>query len=116
MASSAAQTEESTPPERPNSTCSFPHLIADLVDQFFFDVPQLVVALGAADPVKKVVEDLRAFGRVFHFRVELYAVESAFFIHDPCVGAMCSVGDGNKALRQPAYLVRMAHQADFLII
>ena len=94
LSSSAAVTDESTPPDRPQMTRS----VADALPQFRHglleeraDLPQ---ALAAADVVEEIVQDAAAVRRVADLGMELQAVDRPAAMPDG--GDRAGVGRGQR--------------------
>ena len=74
---SAAATDESTPPDKPEDDLFAPDLGADAADRLVDVVGHVPVAAAAADVVHEALEDGAALERVRDFGMELHAVEVA---------------------------------------
>ena len=73
------------------------------------------VALGMANLIQEVFEDIVAELGMLHLRVELHPVQPLFLALDARIGGGCRMADGGKALRQAAHVIHMAHPADGLL-
>ena len=75
--SSAATTDESTPPDSPSRTWSRAHLLAHARDGVGDDVARLPARLAGADLAHEALDHPCALQRVRHFGVELHRVIAA---------------------------------------
>ncbi len=78
LASMAARTEESTPPDRAQSTFALADALPQGLDIVLHEGIHLPVAGAAANIVHEVVQHLLALSSVQHFRVELDRIQALF--------------------------------------
>ncbi len=102
-------TEESTPPESPQTTRSVAHLGADAGDRLVAEGGHRPVAAAAGDLVGEVLDQPGAVRGVHHLGVELDAVEAARIVGDGGEGGALGDGDGPEARRQRRHPVAVAH-------
>ena len=114
-ANSAATTEESTPPDRPQITRPLAHAAANALDGLAGEIAQLPRAVAMADRRQEVAQDLRAQRRVRHLGMELQAVDRQRAVLDGREGAGLGGGQRQKIVGDRRNLVAVAHpHLDFL--
>ena len=109
LCSSAATTEESTPPERPQMTLPLPTCSRTRRDGLLDEVAHRPGAGALADLVEEVLEDLLAARRVGDFGVELHAVERPGLVPRGGVGAGGRGRQRDEIGGQVVDLVAVAH-------
>ena len=82
LCSSAAATDESTPPESPSNTRDLPTLRADLRDGVGDEILRRPVLLRAANADEEIADHVHAALGVENLRVKLDAVETALRVLD----------------------------------
>ena len=107
--SSAATTEESTPPDRPSSTLSRPTWARTLRDLPGDDVAGAPGVGAAADVAHEALDDPLALLGVRDFGMELQAVEAAGLVGHAGQRRVGRAGDGLEARRQAPHPVAVAH-------
>ncbi len=83
-------------------------LPADVLDRLGDEIAHFPVAGAAADVVEEVLQDLRAFGRVADFRMELDAEELPLGVADGGPGAGLGLGELDEARAGVGDLVAVA--------
>ncbi len=106
---SAAATDESTPPDRPEDDLFRPDLRADRGDGLVHVVRHVPVLGAAADVVREAGENGRPLLRVRDLGMELHRIEAARRIGHRRDGAGVAARDRRESRRQRGDLVAMAH-------
>ena len=106
LASMAASTEESTPPDRAQSTLPLPMRSRRACDVVLHKGVHLPVAGAAADVVHKVAQHLLALSGVEHLRVELDGVQALFLVFRSGHRAVDGVGRDLEVRALPAQCSR----------
>ena len=107
--SSTAVTEESTPPDSPQTTPAGAHPLADARDRLAAERRHRPVAAAAGDLVGEAAQQRGAVRRVHHLGVELQAIEAPRVVGDGGEGRAFGDGDGAEARRQRRHPVAVAH-------
>ena len=107
--SSAATTEESTPPDRPRMTSSLAHLLTHPGDRLGHVVRHVPVAAAAADVAHEAGDDVAALEGVRDLGVKLDAIEAARLVGHAGNRGRFVAGDDGEARRHFRDLVAMAH-------
>jgi hypothetical protein len=94
--SSAATTDESTPPDRPSRTSSSPTCVAHRGDGVVDDVATASTVAAAADLVAEALDDALALLGVRDLRMELHAVEAARLVGDAGQRGIVGLGDDTE--------------------
>ena len=108
-ASSAATTDESTPPESPQITRSSPTRRRTASTVSRAKSPSFHVPRAAADRLEEVAEDLRALRRVRHLGMELQAVDRQLPMLHRGEGAGVGGGQRQEIGRDLRHLIAVAH-------
>jgi hypothetical protein len=96
LCSSAAATEESTPPDRPSSTRPLPDPRADVLDRMRDEVARRPLLLHAADAEQEIPDDVHAALGVKHLGVKLDAIDTPLRVLDRRVGEFSVVPIARK--------------------
>lgn len=107
--SSAAVTDESTPPDSPQMTRLFPTFSRMASICRSISEEMVPGSLAAADLVDEVRQQRRAELRVRHFRVELQTVDRPGVVTDRGRRAGVGRGQGDEVFAEVADLVAVAH-------
>ena len=107
--SSAATTEESTPPDSAEQHAILADLLAHARDRVRDDVAGVPERVATADPADEALEDRGARTGVGHFRVELHAVEARAVVRHRRERRIRGRRDRRESRRHRLDAVAMAH-------
>ena len=107
--SSAATTDESTPPDSPSSTRSRAHLLAHARDGIGDDVARLPARLAGADLAHEALDQPRTLQRVRDLGVELHGVVTARLVRHRGERRIRRRRHWHEARRQRVDAVAVAH-------
>ena len=109
LCSSAATTDESTPPDSPSSTLPVPTCARTRSMASSMMLPTRHAIRAPADVPHETLQQLRALLRVRDFRMELHAVEAPLLVAHRGERRVIRERRGDEAFRQRLDAVAVAH-------